>query len=455
MGSTQYDVVTAKLGAVQAKVTALKSGLGDVFTQFTQAGGKLKPLSEVLDILGKSIPVEVLGKAFGVRGGVGIMVLLNNLAKMKEHRQTLEEVNRKYTEGQEILTSMFGKIMDNYMKKWAMLGNSIMGIFSVIFDALEKPATALIDSLLKGFTNVLKFVERNKSLFRMIFEDMARGLQPIIDTFSRTLPDLVYKLGRIFSRQDFITPIFGVTNKGGVAQVGEKITSGSADPMAKLGALIASLGSLVSAYVQLLITALEPVISLFATIFVTVLKTQLLANLEIFKTVGALMAKSVYDYLNNHKDAIDATLQSWGSKFVAFIVADFPKLVDLMKVLASAFVVAVGGLLKGLIPELAKALLGGGGKSEERLAAEAYAKEKGIEYEPSMLVLAAAVAMPIAAYGLATLHNTLQALIETPPEIQTLNGLVDKAKKKQGQLINWFKDKIESLELELYNKQSF
>ncbi len=456
MGSAQYDVVTAKLGAVQQKVTALKSGLGDVFTQFTQAGGKLKPLSEVLDILGRSIPVEVLGKAFGVRGGVGIMVLLNNLAKMKEHRQTLEEVNRKYTEGQEILTSMFGKIMDSYMKKWAMLGNSIMGIFSVIFDALEKPATALIDSLLKGFTQVLKFVERNKSLFRMIFDDMAKGLQPIIDTFSKTLPDLVYKLGRIFSRQDFMTPIFGVTDKGGVGQVGEAATPGSAKPLEKIGALIQSIGSLVSAYVKVLITELQPVINFFATLFVTVLITQLKAQKDLFVSIGKTIAKSVYGYLKDNKAKIYKIVKGWGTKFVDTIVDNGPKLEALMVVLASVLATTFVALLMGMIPSIAELIWHGGGRSKKQLLAAAEKKLKGEDQKLSPLETIAAFT-PIG--GVKFQHETLKNLLETvtdSPKMAELVGLAEGAKKKVKESMDWFKDQILDLEKELFDtKQSF
>lgn len=236
-----FQELQEEIDSVGGSLNQLQSGLDDIYNEFTLAGGRLKPFAEILnDIKGKA-PTEVIGRAFGIRGGEGIMRVLNNLDKFNRFKQILKEYVQESERGKSITQDIFGKFLDTVLIKWQKMKNSVMAIFGTIADAFFEAIGPVLEPLQMGLEAIFEAVKRNKDVFKQMFQGIADALMPIASQVAVWAAVIADKFRAVFTPGQSVTfPIFNAEN--GKLNSTEKEFSGGTS--AKLGGFVKSLTSL-------------------------------------------------------------------------------------------------------------------------------------------------------------------------------------------------------------------
>lgn len=236
-----FQELQEEIDSVGGSLNQLQSGLDDIYNEFTLAGGQLKPFAAILNEIKGKAPTEVIGRAFGIRGGEGIMRVLNNLDKFNRFKQILKEYVQESERGKSITQDIFGKFLDTVLIKWQRMKNSVMAIFGTIADAFFEAMGPVLEPLQMGLEAIFEMVKKNKDVFKQMFQGIADALMPIASQVAVWAAVIAEKFRDIFTPGKSVTfPIFSAEN-GQLKSTEKEFSGGTAQ---KLGGFVKSLTSL-------------------------------------------------------------------------------------------------------------------------------------------------------------------------------------------------------------------
>lgn len=283
----EYKSLQEELDSTQQKLGNLQSGLDDVYGEFTLAGGKLKSFANILNEIKGKAPTEVIGRAFGIRGGEGIMRVLNNLDKFNRFKTILKEYVAESDKGKSITQDIFGKFLDSVLIKWQKMKNSVMAIFNVIADSLFSALGPVLEPLQMGLEEIYSSVERNKDVFTALFKGIADSIKPIMSQVAVWLAVIADKIRDIFTPGKAVTlPMFKA--EGGKLTSTEKEVTGTVGE--KLGGLIGSLSSLLTEGLRAGLQRLMPIFMELARAMAEAFSGFMQAKAAIWETIGVTLA---------------------------------------------------------------------------------------------------------------------------------------------------------------------
>ena len=178
--TSAFKEIQKELGETDSYLNTLKKGLDTVYQSFTLAGGKLKPFSDVLEEISDKAPTEVVGRAFGIRGGAPMMQLLQNVEKFKKFKKIVEEAQEASKKGQSLTKDMYLKFLDTVLIGWQRIKNTSLAILSTIADGLFEAVKPLLGPVQGILTNIFDAIDKNKGKFKEIFMGVAELLNPIL-----------------------------------------------------------------------------------------------------------------------------------------------------------------------------------------------------------------------------------------------------------------------------------
>lgn len=286
-----------ELSAVQKELSSLEEGVDNVYRQFTLAGGKLKPFSEILKDIKKNVPTEVIGRAFGIRGGEAIMRLLKDLDKFEGFKASVEEYVEASQKGQSITEDMYKRFLDTVLIGWQRIKNTALGIWGEIADGLFGAIQPMLGPLQDALTNVFSAVSENKGAFKAIFEGALETVKPVLEA--------LVKASKIFSEQfgDILTPgitaevpTFNRTEDGGI-EVGTRTVEGSV--LAKLKALLESIGDFLVDALGESLRRLNDTFVYLAEVFANAFADILEGKVSLWTSIGTKIGGSLINALLN------------------------------------------------------------------------------------------------------------------------------------------------------------
>jgi len=178
--TSAFQDIQKELGETDSYLNTLKKGLDTVYEQFTLAGGKLKPLSAVLDEIASKAPIEVVGRAFGIRGGAPMMQILQNIEKFKKFKKIVEESQEASAKGQSLTKDMYMKFLDTVLIGWQRIKNTAMAILGSIGDGFFEAVKPLIGPVQNVLTDIFNAIDKHKGAFAEIFKGVADLLLPVL-----------------------------------------------------------------------------------------------------------------------------------------------------------------------------------------------------------------------------------------------------------------------------------
>lgn len=302
--STAFKNMSLKVSDVTGRLEELKSGLGDVFKEFTLSGGKLKPLRDILIMLSKKVPTEVMQRAFGIRSGQGIGLLLDQIDEYEKNLKTLEKYSDLSQAGESIVSNMFSKMMGAIGLQWQRVINSLVASFSVVSESMFKALAPTMDILVEYFNEIYKIIEGWSPLFDRMFGKIMPGLLEPLKGFLEDFGEALEKVDDILT-SDISTggvdlPMYSYDRaKGEVARTDKLFPKGTSqkDLMRGLGE---SFTSAIKANLDKVLTgSLGEAMEFAAEVFVKVLKVKLLILMPIFKTLGVAVGEGIREGLTN------------------------------------------------------------------------------------------------------------------------------------------------------------
>ena len=327
--TSEYATLQEELDKTNSKLNQLGSGLDDVYSEFTLAGGKLKSFSKILnDIQGKA-PTEVIGRAFGIRGGEGIMRLLNNLDKFNKFKNILRDYVAESEKGKSLTQDIFGKFLDSVLIKWQKMKNSVIAIFSVIADALFSALGPVLDPLQMGLESIYSSIESNKGIFKQLFEGLAGVIKPVMSQVAIWLAQIAEQIKAVFTPGESVTlPVFSA--KGGSLESKDLTSNGTVGE--KVGLLSKSLSSLITEGLRAGLQRLMPIFLELARAMSEAFTGFMQTKLAVWETIGTVLAGSMVN------------------GFLTAIIKELPKIVESVnEILTGLGLPEKGTLGKGLI----------------------------------------------------------------------------------------------------------
>jgi len=304
-----FQTLQEDIDTTSGSLNQLQSGLDDVYDNFTNAGGKLKSFATILNEIRAAAPTEVIGKAFGIRGGEGVMRLLNNLDKFNKYKATLEEYATASEKGKSITEDIFNKFLDSVLIKWQRMKNSVMGIFSVIADAIFEAMGPVLDPIQEALSNLFQDIQNNKDSFRKIFKGMADLIKPISVEFGKQLKKVGATLTDVFTEGRSVTlPIF--TAQEGKLTSEDTVFKGTTAE--KFRGLMQSIGSLFVEGLRAGLQLLMPQFIEFSKIMADAFGTYAKANAALWESIGVLVGGAM---VKGFLDAFIAELPRIKSSF--------------------------------------------------------------------------------------------------------------------------------------------
>lgn len=291
----EYKNLEEELNAAQSALNNLERGVDDVYTEFTLAGGGLKSFGELLEEIGDKAPTEVIGRAFGIRGGEGIMRLLKDAEKFKRFKGILKEYVQESKKGESILKNIFGKFLETVLIKWQKLKNTVMNTFSVIFDEAFSGLGGLLDPLLEATRKVFELVQNNKDIFKSIFSGINSLLDPIFQKFNVQISLMAAQMKEVFTpgaalpitlQKYSYNKASGKVEQTAINDVGTTVDN-------KLKATLNSFVSLLGASFSAMINKLAPAFQSIVEPFVNGLMTAFKAKVEIWISIGKYIAQGM------------------------------------------------------------------------------------------------------------------------------------------------------------------
>lgn len=278
------DNVTGKLGT-------LESGLDNVYTQFTLAGGKLKPFSDILGEIGQKAPAEVIGRAFGIRGGEAIMRLLKDVDKFKKFKDSIEGYIEASEKGQSITSDMYARFLDTVLVGWMRIKNTAMAILGEIADGFFEAVKPILGPIQTVLDEIFRGIKENKDSFRKIFEGVLEVIQPVLAYMQVWAQMFANALKDVFAVGKSVKLPFVKTTESGSLDIEEKTISGSVGD--KLRAVFQSVASAIVEPLGVALRRLSPAFTFLAQVFSDALEAAFRAKAKLWESIGVMIAGSM------------------------------------------------------------------------------------------------------------------------------------------------------------------
>ena len=318
----EYANIAEQVDAVTSTLDDLEKGLDTVYDQFQLAGGTLKPFSQVLNEISKKAPAEVIGRAFGIRGGEPIIRLLKDIEKFNKFVKILEDVNKESEKGKSILQDVFGRFLESVVIRFERIKNTVIGIFSVIADAAFDAFGTLFDPLQLGFEELLRAVEANRGMFRLLFEGISNIFKPIVANAGLALAQIADQMEEILVPGARATlPIFSFNRETGGFDIAEKTLGGDSTIADKLGLAMESAVSIFVAGLERAMVGLDPLLKALGKPFAEGLSAALFARTELFIKLGALVAGGFFE-------TFKLAMSKYLPQLMSFIQTEFGKILS-------------------------------------------------------------------------------------------------------------------------------
>lgn len=289
-GSTAFEEIGESLKDTSNNISELEAGLSRIFKQFTLAGGKMKPLATILDLM-KRIPSEVVTRTFGVRGGAGAGALLGRPDLYKKKRGILEEAMKESAKGRSILDKMFKEVVNTFKITWDRIVSSITASFQVIFDPFIRAANELFQPIQKGLESFYKSLESNKKVFKEWAASLGDALIPVFKAAGEKITALGKLLKEAFTGGSEITVPMYSFDEGRVRT--EKVKSKTGKVGEKVILIAKSMASLFIAHLKAMLSVLQEPLNLLAEGFGEGIITYLKTKMEFFKSIGIAIGKTI------------------------------------------------------------------------------------------------------------------------------------------------------------------
>jgi len=289
--TAEYESISEAVSKANSHLQELESGTDDVYKQFTLSGGKLKPFLEIMEDIKDKAPTEVIGRAFGIRGGEAIMRLLNNVDKFKRFKGVLEEYTEASDAGKSLTSDIFGKFMESVLIKWQKMQNSLTAIFSVIADAFFSAMGPVLDPLLEGLKSIYTMVEENKGIFAQMFEGIASVIKPIFAQLNEGIKEIAKKFQDVFTPGKAVElPVFTFNSETGAIDTVDRTYGGTGNEKDKPSAFKFDLGFGTGDKKDPMVDKMKGLVESFSSLFTAVLRKALFALTPVFTSLGSIMA---------------------------------------------------------------------------------------------------------------------------------------------------------------------
>lgn len=295
--SSAFKSITKQVDNLTDKLGTLNEGISDVYTLFQEAGGKLRPQSEIWAEIAKKVPTEVMTRTFGIRSGQGIGIILSQMKNFEKFSKILDESEVLSLKGQSITSNMFLQMLGSIGVKWKQITNSISSSFSVIAEGLFKALEPVMSFLAEKFQNMYKLIERWKPLFQSIF-------QTLIDTLIQPMLDGVRNVGealRMFpkvalwdeQKEDVRFPMFKADKEGNITKTYKTVTREEGQGKAMRAYLDSIFSSLEATFIGQFLPKLQGVFALIAEFTIDIMVAKLKTYISFFKEIGTYIGEGI------------------------------------------------------------------------------------------------------------------------------------------------------------------
>jgi len=290
-----FQDIQKELGDTDSYLNTLKKGLDTVYQSFTLAGGKLKPLSDVLDEISSKAPIEVVGRAFGIRGGAPMMQVLQNMEKFKKFKAIVEESMKASQDGTSITRDMYTKFLDTVLIGWQRIKNTSMAILASIADGFFEAAKPLIGPIQNVLTDIFKKIDLHKDAFAKIFMGVSKLLLPVLAQLQMFGQGFANSLDGIMTKGSTANvPVLRQDGEGGKLKIEHVRISGTVpEKLKKAFKLLGeSFINVLKASLQKLEPAFKYLAEIFADGFAVALQAKSKLLMNIGSKIGGAMAKA-------------------------------------------------------------------------------------------------------------------------------------------------------------------
>jgi len=286
--SEEFTKIQGEIEGVTGKLSTLEGGLDNVFRQFTLAGGKLKPFSDILREIGDKAPPEVIGRAFGIRGGEAIMRLLKDVNKFEKFKTSIEGYVEASQRGQSITTDMYTRFLDTVLVGWMRIRNTAMAILGEIADGFFGAIQPLIGPIQGVLDDLFRGIKDNRDSFKKIFEGVIELVKPAMGFLQAWAQQFGNVITDVFTPNKTAKIPFLKTQEDGGLSLGTEEVSGSVGD--KVRALFKSLGSALVEPLGMALRRLSPVFTFLAQVFSDALEAAFRAKTKLWESIGVLIA---------------------------------------------------------------------------------------------------------------------------------------------------------------------
>ena len=293
--SASFKSITEEVENTERSISTLKSGLDDVFNEFQMAGGKLKPLHEILRQISSSMPAELMTKLFGIRGGQALTTLVNQPEVFAKFREQLIKAYEESKRGESITSRIFSKMAETVMVSAIRIGNSLNNIFGTIWESMLDKAQPVMEYIANQLENLYRWFEANKGIFGKLFEGVLSKIKPTIELLLTQLPKIIANITNALSGNEFTLPFFSYENKKGIT-AGERKVGAGENAMA---AILQSAFSLITATIKSAFETIQPLIVELGKLFSQGMMEYIQLNIPLFINIGTAMGNALVSAVLN------------------------------------------------------------------------------------------------------------------------------------------------------------
>jgi hypothetical protein len=309
----EFMNIQSELDGLNGKLGTLEEGLDNVYRQFTLAGGKLKPFSEIIKEIGDKAPAEVIGRAFGIRGGEAIMRLLKDVDKFDKFKKSIEGYIQASEKGQSITTDMYARFLDTVLVGWMKIKNTAMAILGEIADGFFEAVKPLMGPVQYALDQIFNAVKANKNSFKQIFTGVLKLLQPALAYLQIWAVKFGNAMKDVFTPGKSVTLPFVKKGKYGT-DIEDREVGGSVGE--KIRAMFQSIASVVVETMDKAMRALSPAFTFLAQIFADALEAAFRVKAKLWENIGSLIAGAmVKAFVTGLKAELPDILRSIGDLF--------------------------------------------------------------------------------------------------------------------------------------------
>ncbi len=285
--SEEFKALQDEISNTDSYLNTLAKGIDTVYEQFTLAGGKLKPFSDVLTEISGKAPTEVIGRAFGIRGGAPMMQILNNVDKFQKFKRIVEESMEASQKGQSITKDMYMKFLDTVLIGWQRIKNTAMAILSTIADGLFEAIKPLLGPIQTFLDDIFRKIDSNKDKFKKMFQGVAELLKPVLAQLQIFGQSFANALDSVFTEgKTAEIPYLSMNDNDKLEMKTQKVTGTVPE---KILSTLNLLGKSLVSVLNAALMKLQPSIVYLAKVFADSFENLLLAKNLIFQNIGTLI----------------------------------------------------------------------------------------------------------------------------------------------------------------------